>query len=289
MARISGDFGVSIRVYFEDFQELIERIDRLPLSTGIVAHLNVNAELKTIQSEYFELVEDCSDWLRTQNEHQLASKLETISGNDEPYLGNLNFSEISARLRRSIRAMRTYANLEEISSELLVNSAESSSNTEKFSEPLSSEKTRNKVFVVHGHDESMLHQVMRLLGDLGLEGVVLREQASKGKAIFEKLEYYSNVNFAVVLMTADDIGSSNEEASKSKYNPRARQNVIMELGFFVGKLDRANVCVLKETGVEEPSDILGIVYVPIDPAAAWRLTLGKELREAGFKIDLNLL
>jgi predicted nucleotide-binding protein len=280
---------VSIRIYFEDFQNLLEKLDRLPLNKGVVAQLNAGSELHLIQSEYHNLVEDCSDWLRTQNEGALAHKLETIAGSNEPYQVNLTFPELVARLTRSIRAIRTYSNLEERNPFLPQKPDDNFSSAAKFELPLSSEKTANKVFVVHGHDESMLHQVMRLLSDLGLEGIVLREQANKGKAIFEKLEYYSNVNFAVILMTADDMGSSNIEASESSYNHRARQNVIMELGFFVGKLQRANVCVLKESGVEAPSDILGIVYVPIDPASAWRLTLGKELREAGFKIDLNKL
>lgn len=289
MAGVSGGFGVSIQVYFEDFQSLIERVDGLPKNDGAISQINSYAEVRAIQQEFSDLVTDCSDWLRTQNEGALAHKLETIEGSDDQYASDLTASELSARLRRSIRAIKTYLNPRDEVLSMPENNSQTRNQQNEFLKPESVERTANKVFVVHGHNEAMLHQVMRLLTSLGLEGIVLREQASKGKAIFEKLEYYSNVNFAVVLMTADDYGNSCKEASKSNYKPRARQNVIMELGFFVGKLQRSNVCVLKESGVEEPSDILGIVYVPIDPAAAWRLTLGKELREAGFSVDLNLL
>jgi predicted nucleotide-binding protein len=144
-----------------------------------------------------------------------------------------------------------------------------------------------KVFVVHGHDEAAKEKVSSLLRKLKLEPVILHEQASKGKTIIEKFEQYADVGFAVVLLTPDDVGSPIEERDQLK--PRARQNVILELGFFLGKLGRSKVCALHKGQVEIPSDYEGVIYVPMDEAGAWGLKLGKELKEVGIEVDLNLL
>ncbi|MGR3519967.1 MAG: TIR domain-containing protein, partial [Roseovarius sp.] len=103
------------------------------------------------------------------------------------------------------------------------------------------------------------------------------------------LEKYSDVGFAVILMTGDDLGASLADAELQNFTTRARQNVILELGYFVAKLSRERTCVLKSEGVEAPSDIMGVVYTEIDRAGAWRITLGKELRACGYDVDLNKL
>ena len=113
------------------------------------------------------------------------------------------------------------------------------------------------------------------------------EQASEGRTLIEKFERHSEaVAFAVVLLTAEDRGGL-ADADPGTYLPRARQNVILELGYFVGTLKRRGVCVLHEPGVEIPSDFHGVVYVPLDPGGAWRLLLAKEMKAAGLDIDLN--
>ena len=104
--------------------------------------------------------------------------------------------------------------------------------------------------------------------------------------IIEKLEDHANdVDFAVVLMTGDDVGGSDP----AKLRPRARQNVVMELGMFVGKLGRRRVRVLYEEGVEMPSDYLGVLYIPLDPGGAWRFKLVNEMKSAGLTVDANRL
>lgn len=140
------------------------------------------------------------------------------------------------------------------------------------------------VFVVHGRDTAARESVARFLEKLELNAVVLHEQPNKGQTVIEKFEAHSDVGFAVVLLTPDDVGGL---ASGDALSPRARQNVILELGYFIGKLGRARVCALYKEGVEIPSDIHGIVYVPLDDAAAWRLKLAHEIRAAGIAIDLN--
>jgi predicted nucleotide-binding protein len=145
----------------------------------------------------------------------------------------------------------------------------------------------NKVFVVHGHDDAARESVARFLERLGLEAVILHEQATAGRTIIEKLEHYADVDFATVLLTPDDIGGIKASAP-DELQPRARQNVILELGFFVGRLGRNKVCALYQGPLELPTDYLGVCYVSLDDGGGWRLKLAKELREAGFSVDLNL-
>jgi len=142
-----------------------------------------------------------------------------------------------------------------------------------------------KVFIVHGHDEAARETLCRFLEKLDLIPIVLHEQASQGRAIIEKIEAYADVAFAVVLMTADDVGAS--KSSATDLRPRARQNVILELGYFVGKIGRERVCALHRSEVEVPSDFAGVVYVSM--AGAWQFQLAKEIRAAGIPINLNRL
>jgi predicted nucleotide-binding protein len=139
----------------------------------------------------------------------------------------------------------------------------------------------SKIFIVHGHDEGAREETARFISKAGLEPIILHEQASGGRTVIEKLEHYSNVGFAVVLLTPDDIGGPKSGGS----HPRARQNVIAELFYFIGKLGRAQVCALKKGDVEIPSDIGGVVYVPMDERGAWKMDLLRELKLAGYEID----
>jgi len=142
-----------------------------------------------------------------------------------------------------------------------------------------------RVFVVHGHDHGKKETVARFLGQLDLEPIILHEQPDKGKTVIEKFEAHAaDVQCAVVILTADDIVSSREEPEQKEL--RARQNVILELGFFVGKFGRERTFALVEDGVTLPSDIHGVIYIPIDNGE-WRLRLVKELKAAGLQVDAN--
>lgn len=145
----------------------------------------------------------------------------------------------------------------------------------------------NKVFIVHGHDTDAKETVARYVEKLGLDPIVLHEQPSGGRTIIEKFEVFSDVGFSVVLLTPDDVGAS--KANPEQFNDRARQNVILELGYFLGKLGRDRVCALYKSGVEMPSDYQGVVYTEIDIAGGWKTTLAQEFVEAGFKINLNAI
>jgi predicted nucleotide-binding protein len=143
-----------------------------------------------------------------------------------------------------------------------------------------------KVFIVHGHDMAILNEVARFLTELDIEPIILMEQAHRGRTLMEKLEQHSDVAYAVILCTADDVGRGIDE---DDLKPRARQNVVLELGYFIGRLSRAGVCVLMTEGLDMPTDVHGVGYLPIEPKGAWQLTLAKEMKAAGLPIDLNKL
>ncbi len=151
-------------------------------------------------------------------------------------------------------------------------------------------KTRkNKVFVVHGHNEEALLKIESFLRKLELDPIILKEKPNEGLTIIEKfLEFSDQAAFAVVLLTPDDRGG-NKSDPYEKQQLRARQNVILELGFFLGKLGRERLCVLHKRDVEIPSDYHGVLYVEFDESRAWQMNLAKEMKTAGLDVDLNLL
>ncbi|MGS0979311.1 TIR domain-containing protein [Burkholderia glumae] len=141
-----------------------------------------------------------------------------------------------------------------------------------------------RVFVVHGHDGEARETVARYLHALSIEPVILNERANQGRTVIEKIEAQSDVKFAVVLLTPDDVGRSVKE---EELKPRARQNVLLELGYFIGKLGRDKVCALKRGAVDIPSDFAGVVWENMDDGGGWRLALARELKAAGHEVDLN--
>ena len=147
------------------------------------------------------------------------------------------------------------------------------------------EESTNKVFIVHGHNNEIKQIIARTLSQLKLEPIILHEKAEQGRTIIEKFEQNSSdVNFAIILLTADDEGKAKTEAV---YKVRARQNVVFEMGFFIGKLGREKVFLLLENGVDKPGDLDGIVYVPIDAAEGWKLKLVRELKAAGYNVTAD--
>lgn len=144
----------------------------------------------------------------------------------------------------------------------------------------------NRVFVVHGHDNEMKQAVARTLERLGLEAVILHEKPNRGQTIVEKIERYSDASFAVVLLSPD-IGYAATKGPETA-RPRARQNVILELGYFAGKLGRESVVALHRGDIELPSDYDGVLYTPYDgDSGTWRGELVAELRESGYSVSAD--
>lgn len=141
----------------------------------------------------------------------------------------------------------------------------------------------NKIFIVHGHDNGARETLARFLERIGFEAIILHEQANRGRTVIEKVEAHGDVSFAVVLLTPDDEG----RVKGGELEPRARQNVLLELGYFIGRLGRDRVCALKRGALEIPSDFAGVVWEQMDDAGAWKQSLGRELQAAGHVVDWN--
>lgn len=138
----------------------------------------------------------------------------------------------------------------------------------------------NTVFIIHGHNELLKTKVQLLLARAGVQNVVLHEQPDKGRTIIDKLiEEGNQSNYAIALLTADD----KLEGGTS----RARQNVILEIGYFMGQLGKERVRLLVADGVEIPSDLQGILYEKYDTNGAWQMKLLKELRAVGIYVDIE--
>ena len=142
---------------------------------------------------------------------------------------------------------------------------------------ITEKKQTKKVFIVHGRDDSKKYELSGFLYEQGLEPIILHEQVNNGQTIIEKIENNSDVACAIILLTPDDEGKLKN--SENPLKTRARQNVIFEAGYFMGKLGRNRTILL--SGVEETmSDIDGIVYLDIDN---YKSALLKELK------SLNLI
>lgn len=155
-------------------------------------------------------------------------------------------------------------------------------------EPLVTENLKmaamsRKIFIVHGHDGESKERVARFLSHIGFDPIILHEQPNRNRTIIEKIEANGDVDFAVVLLTPDDEGC----AKGGVPEPRARQNVLLELGYFMGRLGRDKVCALRRGSPEIPSDFAGVVWEAMDDAGAWKQALGRELGAAGFEVDWN--
>jgi predicted nucleotide-binding protein len=141
------------------------------------------------------------------------------------------------------------------------------------------------IFVVHGSNLARAAEVARFIDrSTDREAVILHEQANRGRTLLEKFEHHAEAaSFAVVLLTADDEG---RKAGEAELRPRGRQNVVLELGFFFGRLRRGRVVVLVDPGVERPSDIDGLVYVRLDDAGVWKQELARELQAADIPVSV---
>ncbi len=144
--------------------------------------------------------------------------------------------------------------------------------------------SKHKVFIVHGHDHGTKETVARYLSRLDMEPVVLHEQPDQGRTIIEKFEHYTNVSCAVVILSSDDTAHSNSLPAIEEF--RARQNVIFELGFFVGRLGRKRTFALVEKGLTRPSDIDRVLYISMEDDS-WKIKLVAELKAAGMDVDAN--
>jgi predicted nucleotide-binding protein len=148
-------------------------------------------------------------------------------------------------------------------------------------ESTNTEKVKgNTVFIIHGHDNELKMELQLLLERAGVNNLVLHEQADKGRTIIDKLVQESvNSNYAIALLSPDDKLESGIS--------RARQNVILEIGYFMGKLGKERVRILKKGDIEIPSDLQGVLYENYDKSGAWKVKICKELMAVGIFVDME--
>jgi predicted nucleotide-binding protein len=143
-------------------------------------------------------------------------------------------------------------------------------------------KKKRKVFIIHGRDEKQALKLQKYLDTINVKAIIFDDLADKGKTIIEQIEYIrKNIDYAIAILTPDDMGCLADDQKRikemvkdlnnipkeilanslDKLQPRARQNVIFEIGLFMGALGRENVCCLKQIGIEDiPSDIDGLLF-----------------------------
>lgn len=144
----------------------------------------------------------------------------------------------------------------------------------------------SKIFIVHGHDGDTKLQVAEFVERItGERPVILHEQADSGRTIIEKFEEHaSEAGFAIILLTADDEGRAKGAAD---LHSRARQNVVLEFGYFMAKLGRGRVVAIHEPGVELPSDVSGVLYKSL--VGNWHTELAREIKAAKIDVDFSKL
>lgn len=158
--------------------------------------------------------------------------------------------------------------------------------------PVANQKDeRTKIFIVHGHDTQALEQLELILRRLGLDPFILQNNDGGGNTIIEALEQqiYAEAAFGIVLMTPDDYGYAKAEGDEAT-RPRARQNVILEMGMVLASLGRDRMAILKKGALEHPSDVDGVLRLDFnDHVKEVATRLATRMKKAGIEIDDALI
>jgi len=264
--------------YFE-----VEINKRISIGTELMERpIQTTRQLEQARQEYYDWNDFNSEFLKQSFDNpsnEYKQKYDEVNNKLMYFLGNTSQAEELREFKDDVK--NKVNNLKQLNAKLsLIKVAEGiPSNVEA-----NNKANNKKVFIVHGHNNEIKLDVARTLEKLGLTPIILHEQPNSGNTIIEKFEENSDVGYAVVLLTDDDMGKGKNQEN---LNLRARQNVILELGFFIGSLSRKRVCPLYTSGVELPSDMSGVVYTEIDKAGNWKIKLAKELKSAGYEIDVN--
>ena len=270
--------------FYKDLSEMAQdalgELDKYE-STG--DHARVFASIGSLGEALMDGVSVRSDVLRDvpiKEQYEFKRVASAVRNNSSLSGGRQN-----APLRSNIEFLKSWA--QRASEKLSIMSAEPQVPTAAPTSEAGDLERSNDIFIVHGHDGEAREAVARFISAIGLNPIVLSEKANQGKTVIEKFEAHSGAaGFAVVLVTPDDEG---RKVGTDDLRRRARQNVILELGYFMGALGRDKVCAMATTrDVELPSDLSGIITEPFDGAGpSWKMSLVRELRAAGYDIDWN--
>jgi len=220
----------------------------------------------------------------SQSDNSIASIIEKIKRSDR-------LDRSPFRLLRPSAEWRAIDELEDVTDKF-INVAPGRKKRKEKKEITDEQIDANKIFIVHGHDTELKNDVELFIRSINLEPIVLHRKLDEGLTIIEKFEKYSNVKYAIILLTPDDIGFPSKYIDKPdterELELRARQNVIFEFGYFVGKLTRKNVCCIYKEGVKLPSDLDGLIYKQVQKTVEEvGLFLMKELKNAGLNVKFE--
>lgn len=254
------------------------------------AQINSRDALETANNEYSKWNSFNTELLkRIFTTEELSSEYSRWIGIGSIAMREPSLGEKIADLYKSIdqKIHRIDSIIERLELIPLSNSASSAETTEE--QPDRGQAKTKKVFVVHGHDEIAKTNLEVFLHEIGLEPVVLHRQADEGLTIIEKFEKHSDVGYAFILLTPDEItyikADQDKKDDERKKEFRARPNVIFEFGYFVGKLGRSRVCCLYTGDVSLPSDVSGMIYKKFtNSIEEVAYSIIKDLKASGYAI-----
>lgn len=195
--------------------------------------------------------------------------------------------QVALRKQQNLRTgiERTIAELNGIIRQLREKKNDFASNEQQPHSTVPSVRNRDRVFIVHGSDGNAHVPAARLVEQLGFKASILSERATDGKTVIETLEAIEQeVDYAIVILSAEDVGVTRKDGTEKT---RASQNVVLQLGFVWGALGRQNVCCICED-IELPSDLHGLRTISAADDS-WKYKLAKNLKSAGFAVDMNLI
>jgi predicted nucleotide-binding protein len=266
----------------ENASKLLKKIgDKLQDTSSYTTILDCNNDAANLAGSIFGTENDHFKILRTAYTYSEETRKELVLNEIDSMISELE-SDISQKSQKLLIDIMSQ-----------INDPSDNAKIESTPKPLKedSKKDLKRVFIVHGHDDEMKATVARVIQTLGLKPIILHEEPDENLTIIEKFEKYSGVvDFAVILLSPDDFAySKGESPTKGKY--RARQNVILELGFFLAKLGREGVFMLHRENdkFEFPTDYSGVLYTPYDKLGMWKHKMADEMRALDPKIDKNRL
>jgi predicted nucleotide-binding protein len=274
---VSNDLGGRINT-MTVVSRLEKLLKQLPEVIEGNSKVNWSGEVKIVLAEYYGT---SSVQYKTFNSIRYAPSMFVAGAPGNDYLFGKSRKDGLAQAQEFLNLR-----LDELRDEIGQETIMSESELKEMSSNKSSQSNNRNIFVVHGHNEALKEKVARFLTKLDFAPIILHEQANSGRTVIEKFESNSkDVCAAVILLTNDDQGFSNINPDEVK--SRARQNVIFEWGYFIGKFGRGRAIALYEEGVELPSDLSGVIYISL--SGSWKNEVVKELKSSGLEIDANKL
>ncbi len=279
------------------------QVPREQVRTVLIGRIEAGEELATTQADIAEKAGGWRDWLylfATWRDHTIAELNAVYESEDERVTFDAvtrtaeysspqyTFPYSKSALDLGLRELRSL--VERLPLAVEPEPLEARPGPEQPPPKQGDSRGGRKVFVVHGRAAGGFREATaRFLERLGLRAVILAEQAIEGRTVIESFEANAgDVGYAIVLLTPEDCAYGPDDEPPPTPN-RARQNVILELGYFMAKLGRNKVVALLQEGVELPTDILGVIYIPLDDGGAWKTLVARELQAAGYDLDLTRL